>query len=96
MVSTRRKSALGQVLTAAGASPVNAKILATGQRGDMNDRYGGPLMDLEEKDEEEEDGDYVDDTAILSDSASEGDSGSDWETKSTLSDSILHMILETQ
>jgi len=91
MVSTRRMAALAQVPTPAAACPANLKILAAGRRGNGNDNFEESSTDLEEQEEE----DYVDDTAMLSDSAS-GDSGSDWETKSTLSDSTLHTILDTQ
>ena len=74
MVSTRRQSALAQLPTPAVARPAQTG----GQFDDGYDEFDEPMTDLEGGNQEEED---HDDLEMLSDSASEGDSGSDWEEK---------------
>ena len=79
MVFTRRQSALAQLPTPAATSPVKT----VDQLDDGCDELDGPLTDLEDEKQEEED--YDDDVEMLSDSASEDNSGSDWEEKGIFS-----------
>ena len=86
MVSTRRQSALAQLPTPAATSPAKT----VGQLDNRYDELNEPLTDLEDEDQEEDD--YEDDVKMLSDSTSEGDSGSDWEEKGT----FARLGIETQ